>query len=107
MVSEFVSLTKTMTPRERLTLAKLLLESVLTDTRDEEADWMALGLENFQQDWDNAADAIYDKNTLIATRLDTEDAFTGMFAQEPELVDQIVTPAMHSRETTPLRARNG
>jgi hypothetical protein len=74
MVSESVSLTQTLTPRvqralhsdmklpprERLTLAKLLLESVLTDTRHEEADWIALGLESFQQDWDNADDAIYD-----------------------------------------------
>ncbi len=74
MVSEFVSATQKMSPRvqrafhsdmkllprERLTLAKLLLESVLTDTRHEEADWMALGLETFQQDWDNADDAIYD-----------------------------------------------
>ncbi len=75
MMSEFVSPTQTMSPRvqrafhsdmkllprERLTLAKLLLESVLTDTCHEEADWMALGLKSFQQDWDNADDAIYDE----------------------------------------------
>lgn len=47
-------------PLERLTLAKLLLESVLSDTHREEADWMALGLEAFQRDWDNDEDAIYD-----------------------------------------------
>jgi len=47
-------------PLERLALAKLLLESVLSDTHREEADWMALGLEAFQRDWDNEEDAIYD-----------------------------------------------
>ena len=44
---------------------------------------------------------------LIATRPDTEDPFMGMFAQEPELIDQIVAAAMQSRETTPLRVLNG
>jgi hypothetical protein len=47
-------------PLERLALAKLLLESILSDTQHEEADWMALGLEAFQRDWDNDEDAIYD-----------------------------------------------
>lgn len=44
---------------------------------------------------------------FIATRLDTEDPYMGMFAQEPELIDQIVAAAMRSRETTPLRLPNG
>jgi len=43
---------------------------------------------------------------LIATRPDTEDPFMGMFAQEPELIDQIVAATMQSRETMPLRAFN-
>lgn len=47
-------------PIERLALAKLLLESVLSDARHEEADWMALGLAAFQREWDNDEDAIYD-----------------------------------------------
>ncbi len=38
-----------------------LLESVLTDTRYEEADWITPGLESFQQDWDNVADTLYDE----------------------------------------------
>lgn len=46
---------------ERLTLAKLLLESVLTDTHLEDTEWMALGLKVFQQEWDNDDDAIYDE----------------------------------------------
>ncbi|HFD39224.1 MAG TPA: hypothetical protein ENJ31_05170 [Anaerolineae bacterium] len=45
---------------ERLTLAKLLLESVLTERPDADAAWSALGLESFQRDWDNDEDAIYD-----------------------------------------------
>ena len=55
---------KQLEPVERPTLAKLLLESVLTDARREEADWTALGLEMFQQEWDNDDDAIYDKQHL-------------------------------------------
>lgn len=53
-------------PLERLALAKLLLESVLSDTRCEEVDWMALGLEAFQRNWDNDEDAIYDWHWTIA-----------------------------------------
>lgn len=49
-----------LTTMERLTLAKLLLESVLTDEPDEDASWSALSLDAFQKDWDNAEDAIYD-----------------------------------------------
>jgi len=45
---------------ERLVLAKLLLESVLTGEPDDEADWSAMGLDSFQRDWNNAEDAIYD-----------------------------------------------
>ena len=45
---------------ERLTLANLLLESVLTGEPGEEADWAAMSLNTFQRDWDNAEDAIYD-----------------------------------------------
>lgn len=44
---------------------------------------------------------------FLATKLDTEDPFLGMFAQEPELIDQIVAAAMQSREAMPLRLSNG
>lgn len=50
---------------------------------------------------------IKDIINLIATHPDTEDPFIGMFAQEPELIDQIMADAMQSRETTPLRLLNG
>ncbi len=49
-----------LTTVERLTLAKLLLESVLTEELDEEANWSAMSLDAFQRDWDNVEDAIYD-----------------------------------------------
>ena len=51
---------KQLTTVERLTLAKLLLDSVLTDEPSEEVDWSALSLSTFQKDWDNPEDAIYD-----------------------------------------------
>lgn len=43
----------------------------------------------------------------LATMRDTEDPFLGMFAQEPELIDQIVASTMQSRENMPLRLSNG
>jgi len=49
-----------LTALERLTLAKLLLESVLADEWSEQAAWTALGLSSFERDWDNDEDAIYD-----------------------------------------------
>jgi hypothetical protein len=37
----------------------------------------------------------------------TDDVFQGMFAQEPELIDDVVESAMHARETDPLRHNGG
>jgi len=51
---------KRLTILERLTLAKLLLESILAGEPDDEANWSAMSLDTFQRDWDNAEDAIYD-----------------------------------------------
>lgn len=48
-----------LTSMERLSLAKLLLESVLAG-EPEDADWSAMSLDAFQRDWDNAEDAVYD-----------------------------------------------
>jgi hypothetical protein len=48
------------TPVERLTLAKLLLDSLLSDDAEDEADWMKMSLAAFEKDWDNPEDAIYD-----------------------------------------------
>ncbi len=45
----------------RLTLARLLLESILTNSLDTNADWSAMSPEALQRDWDNDKDAIYDK----------------------------------------------
>lgn len=46
--------------RERLLLAKALLDSVVIPTVDEELDWQKLSLTAFAADWDNPDDAIYD-----------------------------------------------
>ncbi len=51
---------KRLTKTERLMLARLLLDSVLVDESDEEANWSAMALEAFQKDWDNPEDAVYD-----------------------------------------------
>ncbi len=44
----------------RLMLAKLLLDSILTNEPTDETDWSHLSLETFQKDWDNSEDAVYD-----------------------------------------------
>ena len=36
-----------------------------------------------------------------------DDPILGMFSDEPELMDQIIEDAMHSREVNPLRLPNG
>jgi len=59
-VAEIFDKVEWLTSTERLTLAKLLLESVLTGEPEEETDWAAMSLSTFQRDWDNAEDAIYD-----------------------------------------------
>ena len=59
-VAEMFNKVKRLTSTERLTLAKLLLESVLTGEPEGEADWTAMSLSTFQRDWDNAEDAVYD-----------------------------------------------
>lgn len=37
----------------------------------------------------------------------SEDLVLGMFAQEPELMDDVVAEAMKARESDPLRQRDG
>jgi len=46
--------------QERLLLAKLLLDSVVSAEAGDEADWQHLSLSAFEADWDNPEDAIYD-----------------------------------------------
>lgn len=46
---------------ERLQLVKLVIEELENAAMGlEEADWSALSLEQFQREWDNADDAVYD-----------------------------------------------
>ena len=51
---------KQLTLAERLMLARLLLDSVLTSETDDDADWLNLGLAAFENEWNNSEDAIYD-----------------------------------------------
>jgi hypothetical protein len=46
--------------QERLLLAKMLLDSVVTFETDQETDWQHLSLASFAAGWDNPEDAIYD-----------------------------------------------
>ena len=59
-VAELFSGANQLSPVERLELAKLLLESVLAGEAGDEANWLAMSLDSFQRDWNNAEDAIYD-----------------------------------------------
>jgi len=59
-VAEMFKGARQLTIVERLILAKLLLDSILTGELDDEAEWSVMGLDAFQKDWDNAEDAIYD-----------------------------------------------
>ncbi len=61
-INQILAETKQLTKTEQLVLARLVLDSVLVDVdqADAEANWSAMGLEAFQKDWDNPEDAIYD-----------------------------------------------
>jgi len=59
-LADVIAESKRLTQTERLLLARTLLDSILSDETLEEMDWMALGLAEFQKDWDNEDDAIYD-----------------------------------------------
>jgi len=43
---------------------------------------------------------------LLALVEEADDPIMGMFAQEPELIDQVVESAMAAREADPLRLPN-
>jgi len=59
-VIEVLSIATQFSASERLLLAKLLLDSLISDKAQDEADWQNLGLTAFQQEWNNPDDAIYD-----------------------------------------------
>ena len=59
-VSELLNIVIQLPITERLLLARLLLDSVLTKEIDEEVDWHNLSLSAFEVEWDNDEDAIYD-----------------------------------------------
>jgi len=59
-VTEVLDITRRFTADERLVLAKLLLDSIISRESDEEAEWQRVGLVAFERDWDNPDDAVYD-----------------------------------------------
>ncbi len=59
-VAEVLVVAGRLTLTERLLVARVLLDSVLRQDMDEEADWQHLGLSSFESEWGNEEDAIYD-----------------------------------------------
>ena len=59
-VSRLFEAARQLQAKERLVLARLLLDSILDTELEAEADWSAMGLAAFEKDWDNPEDAIYD-----------------------------------------------
>ena len=60
-LAEVIEESKHLTQTERLLLARMLLDSILSDEVLEEVDWDEMGLASFQKDWDNDEDAVYDE----------------------------------------------
>jgi hypothetical protein len=44
---------------------------------------------------------------LLAGAEEAKDPLLGMFAREPDLIDQVVDSVLSARESHPLRASNG
>lgn len=59
-ISQVFDIAKSFTTTERLILAKLLLDSLVEDETEEDAEWGNMSLAAFEKDWDNPEDAIYD-----------------------------------------------
>ena len=60
LVNQTWEMIRQLNDQERLILARLLLDSVVSLEIDEEADWRNLSLASFADDWDNPEDAVYD-----------------------------------------------
>ncbi|HNS01061.1 MAG TPA: hypothetical protein PKM78_01610 [Anaerolineae bacterium] len=59
-IATMLGLAKRFSAKERLVLAKLLLDSVVSEDTEDDMDWHAMSLAAFEKDWDNTDDAIYD-----------------------------------------------
>ena len=59
-LADVIEESKRLTQTERLLLARMLLDSILSDEVLEDIDWNEMGLASFQKDWNNDEDAIYD-----------------------------------------------
>ncbi len=59
-IAEVLAVAARLNLTERLLVARLLLDSVLTKEIDDESDWQQMSLSAFEKEWDNEEDAIYD-----------------------------------------------
>ena len=59
-VDEAFKVVRVFSSTEKVLLAKLLLDSVVSPEDEYEADWQQMSLASFEKDWDNPDDAIYD-----------------------------------------------
>jgi hypothetical protein len=59
-ITEMLGIARNFSARERLILAKLLLDSIVSDEVEDDLDWQDLSLSAFERDWDNPEDAVYD-----------------------------------------------
>lgn len=59
-ITVMLGLAKRFSAKERLVLAKLLLDSIVSEDKEDDMDWQAMSLAAFERDWDNPEDAIYD-----------------------------------------------
>ena len=59
-IAEVLAVAARLNLTERLLVARLLLDSVLTKEIDDESDWQQLSLSAFEKEWYNEDDAIYD-----------------------------------------------
>lgn len=64
-IIDMLGIARRFSARERLVLAKLLLDSVVSDEVEDELDWQDMSLSVFEKDWDNPEDAIYDNRKDI------------------------------------------
>lgn len=59
-IADILTVANRLTATERLFVARWLLDSVLAQEADDDADWQQLSLSAFEDEWDNEEDAIYD-----------------------------------------------
>ena len=64
-ITAMLGLAKRFSAKERLVLAKLLLDSIVSEDSEDYMYWQAMSLAAFERDWDNPEDAIYDNRSEL------------------------------------------